>query len=87
MSIDLSNAFIIFVIGHLVITIWWAATINSTIKNLISDVKDMKNEIKGLRDIIFTRDDATRELEIADKEHRALWQRIETVEKKVEGVV
>lgn len=50
---------------------------------LLSVVQDDLNMIIGefrvSKDKYFTREEAKRELELADKEHRALWKRIDEI--------
>ena len=64
-----SEAWLLFIIGHIGVTIWWASQVNTTMQSLKVGVKDVVNELKEMRKVIFTRQDADRELVIADKVH------------------
>lgn len=77
-----SEAWLIFIVGHIGITIWWASKVNTTMDSLKLGVNDVVKELKEVKNVIFTRSDAMRELQIADKVHDELKERIEKVEER-----
>ena len=79
--VSVSVTLAIFVISHIIITVWWAAKV-STILNIVqSELKELIVEFKLSRDIYFTKVEAQRELAITEKEHKVMWKRIDELTK------
>jgi len=76
-------ALLIFLAGHLFVTIWWASKVSTTITNFTEKFVEMCDEIKEIKSNMFTRKDADRELEIAEDAHKAIHRRIDRIEAKV----
>lgn len=67
----------LFVITHIVITVWWASRVNTLLDVVQKELSEIVAELRGMKSAYFTREEAVRELAIADKEHKAMWKRID----------
>lgn len=67
----------IFVLSHIGITIWWASRVSTLLQVVQSELKTIVVEFKESRNQFFTREEAAREIEIEEREHKAIWKRID----------
>jgi hypothetical protein len=72
-----------YLIIQLAAIVWWASSIHSSVHVLKDGFKGLGEKIDSLGGIIFTKDDANRELQIADHEHKAIHKRIDRLEERV----
>lgn len=61
--------------GNIIVTVWWASKITTTLEILRSAVE----EIKAERKTFATKEEIARELGIADKENKAIWKNIDDI--------
>ena len=73
---------IIFILGHIFATIWWASKINTTMQALQNSIADIVIELKETRLTIFTKTEAEIERDSAIREHDAIWERIKSLEER-----
>ncbi|GEM_PF-3717295 len=69
----------LFVFSHVCITIWWASRVNTLLSVVQSELKEIVDEFKSTRFIFSTKDEVSRALAISDKEHQAIWKRIDEI--------
>lgn len=67
----------IFVTTHIVVTVWWASRVNTLLDIVQKNLGELVAELKSVDAKYFTREEAARELAIAEKEHKALWRKID----------
>lgn len=78
----------IFVLSHIGITIWWASRVSTLLQVVQSELKTIVVEFKESRNQFFTREEAAREIEIQEREHKAIWKRIDELrESNLKGAV
>jgi len=67
----------VFVVGHLFITIWWAARVNTLMQIVQRDLDSIIIEIRAMRKEFMSREEILRELVSAEKERKAIWKRVD----------
>ena len=84
MTITLEGiSIIVALIIQLIIVFVKAGKVEERLATVTDAVHEIKMEFKNLHNVIFTRDDANRELAIAEKEHKAIWNKIEKLEERI----
>lgn len=67
----------VFVVSHIVITVWWASRVTTLLVLVQKELDQIVGELRTGRQVYFTRDEAVRERTVAEKEHDAMWRRID----------
>ena len=70
-------AVIFTILIQLVGTVWWASRMNTLLSILREDFKIIMAEMMVVKTSFVSKEDNARELAIAEKEHQALWKRID----------
>ena len=74
---------ILFVISHIIITVWWASRVNTLLDVVQRDLTSIIKEFQTMRGSYATKEDLAYRVAVSDKEHAAMWKRID--ELKVVG--
>lgn len=72
----------IFLITHICITVWWASRVNTLLDIVQKELREIVIEFKSMKSVYFTREEAARELAISEKEHKAIWKRIDEIRER-----
>jgi hypothetical protein len=70
----------IFVVTHIIITVWWASRVNTLLDIVQAKLGEIVVELKRMEHAYVTKEDAARELAIAEKEHKAIWKRLDELQ-------
>lgn len=81
--IGLIGTLALFVLSHIGITIWWASKTNTLLDIVQRDLSELISELKGIKNSFVDKADLSRELAIAEKEHRAIWKNIDELKERV----
>lgn len=87
MTIELSPAMgilAIAVLAHAASTIWWAAKVNTLLNVIQKTLLEISTELKVHKSNTLSRSELERDRAVAEKEHKALWNRIDELKNKVE---
>lgn len=66
----------IFVITHIGVTIWWASRVTVLLDVVQKELKEISSELKSFHRLAMPK-------EIAEKEHRAMWSKIDFLMEKM----
>ena len=69
----------IFILSHIGITIWWASRVNTVLSIVERDLKEIVAELKSMRDSYLSKEAFAYRIAQSDKEHSALWRRLDEV--------
>ena len=75
----------IFVVTHIVITVWWASRVDTLLSVVQSNLEKLVMELKSFHVMFVTREEAARELAIAEKEQKAMWKKIDELHEISKG--
>lgn len=75
----------IFVVTHIVITVWWASRVDTLLGVVQGSLKELVIELKSFHTMFVTREEASRELAIAEKEQKAMWKKIDDLHEIAKG--
>lgn len=67
----------IFVLTHIVVTVWWAAKVNTVLEVVEKKIETLIIELKATRDNSYRKEEAIRDVTLNDKEHEAMWKKID----------
>ena len=68
-----------FVITHIVVTVWWASRVNTLLDIVQKNLGELVSELKTVKTSFVTKEEAARELAIAEKETRAIWKKLDAI--------
>lgn len=69
----------IFVLSHIVITVWWASKVNTMLNYVHLNLTDLVQELKIMKESYAKKED----LIILNKEKEAIWKRIDLIQEKL----
>lgn len=69
----------IFVVSHIIVTVWWASKVNTLLDIVQSELKDIVLELKATRGLFVTKEDLAYRVSTSDKEHSAMWKQIDAL--------
>jgi cell shape-determining protein MreC len=72
----------IFVITHVVATVWWASKMNTLMQVVQTSLHELVVEVKAMKEIFITKEDVTRELVSLENENKAQWKKIDYLTEK-----
>ena len=75
----------IFIMTHIGITVWWASRVNTLLGFVQTELREIVAELKASRSTYMTKDEFTYYCAQADKEHVAMWKRIDEVRTHLHG--
>lgn len=67
----------LFLLTHIMTTIWWASKTNTILDIVQKDLKELIGEIKATRQIFVTKEEYAKDHGILEKENKAMWDSIE----------
>ena len=71
------------VIGHIIVSAFWAGKVTAKLDILVSDVGSTKVDLKAFKENCFTKAEATGKLSDAEAQHKALWKKIDAIKHAV----
>lgn len=74
---------ILFVLVHLIATVWWASKMNTHLSIMQEEFKEFAIEFKSMRNVYMTKEDAARELAFCSQQGKAIWREIDALKMKV----
>ena len=75
----------LFVVGHLITTVWWASKVSTLLDRVQTDLRDIVTELKAVRNVYVTKDDYLQRMISTDKEHTAIWGAIDALRRNGGG--
>ena len=69
----------IFVLSNIGLMIYWSAKITTLLGVVQTQLSDVVLELRSLRTIYVTKEEAAREITINEKERNALWKKIDAL--------
>ena len=81
--ISIVVALFIFVVGHIITTVWWASRINTLLDIVQTDLHDVITELKTMKAVFVSKEEISRELALDEKEKCAIWKNIDELKEKV----
>lgn len=73
---------LIAIISHIVVSVWWASRITTTLSFLKTSIEKMEKHQDGY----YTKEEAVKELALADQQHKALWLRVDEQRTRIESL-
>ena len=77
--VSVSITLAIFVISHIVITVWWASKVNTLLDVVQIELKELIHEFKATRAMYVSKEELAARIALSDKEHQAMWKRIDSM--------
>ena len=72
----------LFVLTHIVITVWWASRVNTLLDMVQGELKDIVVELKATRGLFVTKEELAYRIATSDKEHAAMWKQLDDLKRK-----
>ena len=69
----------VFVLSNIGLMIYWSARISTLLGVVQIQLSDVVLELKSMRTIYVTKEEAAREVAINDKERTAMWKKIDAL--------
>lgn len=71
---------VLFVLSHIIVTVWWASRVNTVLEIVQKSVESLIVELKATRESSFGKEEAIREFTLNQKEHDAIWGKIDAMQ-------
>lgn len=82
-QVTITASFAIFVLGHLLATVWWASQITTRQEYMILQLNEVKSVVCKLSESQYGKEDAKRDLALRDDLRGQLTRRIELAESQI----
>ena len=73
----------IFLLIHLIASVWWAAAITTTLKILQRDFAEMNANVSMMKELYIKKEDYNTRVAIIDREREAMWKKIDKLNEKM----
>lgn len=73
----------IFVLTHIIATVFWAATIQTTLKIVVKDVSELVIELKAMKSLYVTKEEFSKAVAAGEKERSGIWDHIDEIRKRL----
>jgi len=80
MSANIITTVGIFLVLQLVASVWWASHTTTLLNVMQREMKEVLTELKAMRDGYVTKADFKTKCAILEKEHEAMWKKIDKIE-------
>ena len=77
MNVAVAVTLAIFVVTHIIITVWWASRVNTLLDIVQGELKEIVLEFKGMREAYVTKETFAARIATSEKEHLAMWREID----------
>ena len=67
----------LFVITHIVITVWWASRVNTLLDVVQSKLTEIVVNLKAMEGAYVKKEELAYRVATSDKEHAAMWKQID----------
>ena len=67
----------VFVIGHLMTTIWWASRVNTLLDVVQNKLSEIVVNLKAMESSYVKKEELAYRVATSDKEHAAMWKQID----------
>ena len=71
----------IFVLSNIAALVYWSARITTLLDVVQRELKDLSTDLKAMRETYMTKEAFTYRVAVSDKEHGAIWKRIDELKK------
>ena len=69
----------IFLITHIIATVWWASSVNTTLKVVLRDVGDLVLELRTMKNMYVRKEDHSKDIAIIEKNQEAVWKKLDSI--------
>ncbi len=69
----------IFLITHIIVSVWWASRVNTILELLQADFKEILVEFKSMRLNCVSKEENARDRVLIEKEFAAVWRKLDPV--------
>lgn len=66
----------LFVVSHIIITVWWASKVNTTLDFVQQSLTALIEEIKMNRTLYVNKNDYQKDFDINNKDHGYIWEQL-----------
>jgi len=66
-------------VGHIVATVWWAATVNTTLKIVVGQVGDLVVELKSMKNLYVKKEQYSKDMALVEKNQEAIWRKLDEI--------
>lgn len=80
--ISLTGTIAVFIVTHIILTVWWASKTNTLLDILQKELKDLIIELKSIKEVYVKRDDVSRELGVMQKAIDTMWTKIDKLQER-----
>lgn len=73
----------IFILCHIIASVWWASHITTMLDILQKDFAEMNANVNLMKELYVKKEDYLARIAMVDKEREALWKRIDQLKTQV----
>jgi len=85
--IGLGVTFGLTIIGHLIVSVFWAGKVTAKLDILIQESSGTKAKLEAFQQTCFTKAEASTTIIDRDAQHKALWAKIDALKKAVTRIL
>lgn len=80
---DIVLTLILFVISHIITSVWWASKTSTLLDVVQRELKEMVSELKSMNKVMVSKEEVAREQAVNEKEHVAIWKNIDEIKERL----
>lgn len=73
----------IFIVTHIVTTVWWASRMNTLMDIVRKELADVVIELKANRGLYSSKSELAAVMAVAEKERVALWKNVDEIKRDI----
>jgi len=77
--VAISVTLVIFFLCQLIASVWWASRVNTILELMQHSLKVMSEKFEKIDSMYYSKEDAIRDSTVNDKEHQAMWKKLDAL--------